>query len=147
VAAQATLVVGAAVVDDLHRPSRLLTARRTTPAALAGRWELPGGKVEPGEVPQDALRRELVEELGVAATLGVELPGPVRGAWPISADLTMRVWLAQVDGEPVARGAHDLVRWLAPTQWDDVPWLAADAPVLDDLRRWWLRRPTVDHAP
>ena len=43
------LVVGAAIVDDLDRPTRLLAARRTGPPALAGGWELPGGKVDPGE--------------------------------------------------------------------------------------------------
>ena len=49
VLAAVRLVVGAAIVDDLARPARLLAARRTEPPALAGGWELPGGKVEPGE--------------------------------------------------------------------------------------------------
>ncbi|MGN6610957.1 MAG: NUDIX domain-containing protein [Angustibacter sp.] len=129
-----TLVVGAAVVDDLTRPRRLLAARRTAPTELAGRWELPGGKVEPGEAPQDALLRELREELDTAARLGEELVGPAGGAWPISPSVVMRVWLAQLDGEPALRGAHDAVRWLSPDEWDDVDWLAPDRPVLARLR-------------
>lgn len=129
-----TLVVGAAVVDDLTRPQRLLAARRTAPTELAGRWELPGGKVEPGEAPQDALLRELREELDAAARLGEELVGPAGGAWPISPSVVMRVWLAQLDGEPALRGAHDAVRWLGPDEWDDVDWLAPDRPVLARLR-------------
>jgi len=50
------LVVGAAIVDDLLRPTILLSARRTEPPELAGGWELPGGKVEPGEHPRGRWR-------------------------------------------------------------------------------------------
>ncbi|QNG21191.1 (deoxy)nucleoside triphosphate pyrophosphohydrolase [Rhodococcus triatomae] len=69
-------VVAAALIVD----GRLLLARRGHPPELAGQWELPGGKVEPGEQPRAALRRELREELGVEADAGerigvdVELP-------------------------------------------------------------------------
>jgi len=55
-----TPVVGAAIIRD----GRVLAARRTSPAAAAGRWEFPGGKVEPGETREAALVREVAEELG-----------------------------------------------------------------------------------
>ena len=57
------LVVGAVIVDDLRHPRRVLAARRATPAPLTGRWEFPGGKVEDGELPEAALRREIREKL------------------------------------------------------------------------------------
>ena len=67
------LVVGAVVVDDLRQPTRFLAAQRAYPAQLRGQWEFPGGKVEPGEVPQAALARELREELDIVVKIGVEV--------------------------------------------------------------------------
>jgi 8-oxo-dGTP diphosphatase len=130
------LVVGAALVNDLRTPGRLLAARRSGPPSLAGRWELPGGKVEPGEPPPDALRRELREELGVDVRLGDEIQPEVGAAWPLSERYEMRVWLGSVvAGRPVPLTSHDELRWLAPPQWQDVDWLDGDRPVLAALRR------------
>ena len=128
------LVVGAVIVDDLLRPRRVLAARRATPAALAGRWEFPGGKVERGELPRPALLREIREELGVDIELGNELVGPDAGCWPISDRLSMRLWFGRLGGEPRPDVAHDQVRWLDATQLADVPWLPADVAVAQRLR-------------
>jgi 8-oxo-dGTP diphosphatase len=130
-------VVGAALVDDLDRPSRLLAARRTEPAALAGGWEFPGGKVDPGESPLQALHREVREELGVGIRLGAAIPGPLgMGLWPLGADFAMAVWLAVVvDGEPRPLEDHDLLTWLGPTDLYAVPWLPADLPIVRAVER------------
>src|SRR5699024_11350553 len=77
------LVVAGAIVDDLHRPTELLAARRSAPKSLAGQWEFAGGKVEPGEAPEVALHRELREELGVGVLLGAEIPSAAGPEWPI----------------------------------------------------------------
>jgi 8-oxo-dGTP diphosphatase len=131
----AVLVVAAAVVDDLRAPTRLLAARRCGPGPLSGGWEFPGGKVEPGEDPVTALHRELAEELQVRVRLGVELPGPDRGAWPISETLELRLWFAElVDGAPAPTGSHDELRWLSRDQLDEVAWLPADLAIVEDLR-------------
>ena len=128
------LVVAAAVVDDLDDSRLLLAARRARPASLAGRWEFPGGKVEPGEAPEEALHRELREELGVQVALGVELLGPDDGAWRLSEQYVMRLWFAEVlEGEPVPLVEHDELRWLPDGQWLDVPWLDADVRIVERL--------------
>ena len=130
------LVVGAAVVDDLTEPSTLLSARRTEPPHLAGGWELPGGKVDPGELPLQALHRELAEELGVTVEVGAELPGPDPGlpGWPLPPSYRMRVWWVRVvDGVPAPIEVHDQVRLLGPGQWLDVDWLPADVPIVQAL--------------
>jgi 8-oxo-dGTP diphosphatase len=129
-------VVAAAIVDDLDRPTRLLAARRSAPEALAGRWEFPGGKVEPGEEQLDALRREIGEELGVRVAVGAELPGPDGGAWPITTKHRMRVWFARLqDGTPEPLEDHDELRWLTASELDDVPWLDGDVQIVAALSR------------
>lgn len=122
------IVVGAAILDG----RRLLAARRTAPAALAGGWELPGGKVEPGEDDLTALVRECREELGVVIGPGARIGGD----WPMPGDAALRVWIATLlEGEPQALEDHSEVRWLEPAQWYDVAWLAADLPVVRALER------------
>ncbi|MBO0846916.1 MAG: (deoxy)nucleoside triphosphate pyrophosphohydrolase [Nocardioides sp.] len=122
-----SLVVGAAVVRD----GRLLAARRTNPPAAAGRWELPGGKVDQGERPDSALVRELAEELGCK----VEVDRWLDGEQPIGDTHVLRAAVCRlVDGEPVAGPDHDALRWLAPAALDDVDWLDPDRPFIPALR-------------
>jgi len=130
-----TLVVAAAVVDDLDAPTRLLACRRTAPSALAGRWEFPGGKVEPDEDPIAALHRELYEELGVRVRLGAEVHSDSDTRWPLGDGLTMRLWTAvTVAGDPRPLEDHDELRWLPRGRWHDVDWLPADVAVVDQLQ-------------
>jgi 8-oxo-dGTP diphosphatase len=125
------LVVGAAIVDDVARPKWLLSARRTAPAELAGRWELPGGKVEQGEKPLDALHREIREELGVGIKIGALLPGPSADCWPLANRYVMQVWLAQITrGEPRPLQNHDALVQLTRAELYDVTWLPADLPIV-----------------
>ncbi len=126
-------VVGAAIVDDLDHPTRLLSARRTEPPALAGGWEFAGGKVDPGESDEQALHRELAEELGVTVRLGEVVPGPLDGGrWPLGESYAMTVWWAVVEtGVPAPLEEHDALRWLGRADLYDVPWLPADLPIVD----------------
>ena len=118
-------MVGAAIVRD----GRVLAARRTTPASAAGRWEFPGGKVEPGESEDDSLVREIEEELGVRITVTRWL----EGAEEIGERYLLKVALATIEaGEPTS-AEHDQIRWLAAAELEAVDWLDADRPFLTEL--------------
>jgi 8-oxo-dGTP diphosphatase len=128
-------VVGAVIVDTLADPRRVLAARRSGSNALQGRWEFPGGKVEPGETPEAALVREVQEELDVTLMLGHELTPPSGQFWPISEDLTLRLFWAEIFvGTPTTGDSHDEVSWLGPADLATVNWLDADRKALQAIR-------------
>ncbi|MET8025722.1 (deoxy)nucleoside triphosphate pyrophosphohydrolase [Streptomyces avermitilis] len=124
------IVVGAALLSG----GRLLAARRSAPPELAGRWELPGGKVEPDETPEHALVRELREELGVTAEPGRRVPGE----WPLKPGYVLRVWTARLlAGTPEPLEDHDELRWLTPDQIWDVDWLDQDVAAVKAVLSVW----------
>lgn len=125
------LVVGALIVRD----GQILAAQRAYPPEFAGQWELPGGKVEPGEDPVDALRRELLEELDVAVVVHDEIPAPDADSWPILSGHRMRVWVCEPLSEPRTGADHLALKWLAPADAFSVQWLAPDVPIIEA----WLR--------
>jgi 8-oxo-dGTP diphosphatase len=121
------VVVGVALLDG---DGRLLAARRSAPSALAGGWEFPGGKVEPGEGDEAALHREVREELGVAIALGDRIGGD----WPLKEGWVLRLWTGRVvEGVPRPLEDHDELRWLVPGDWGSVAWLPADWPIVAAL--------------
>ncbi|MFF4112576.1 (deoxy)nucleoside triphosphate pyrophosphohydrolase [Streptomyces sp. NPDC001714] len=122
------VVVGAALLGA----GRLLAARRSAPPELAGRWELPGGKVEPGETPEHALERELREELGVESETLTRVPGE----WPLREPYVLQVWTARLhpgSPDPKPLQDHDELRWLTPAEIWDVNWLDQDVPAVREV--------------
>jgi 8-oxo-dGTP diphosphatase len=112
------------------RDGRVLASRRIEPPRLAGLWEFPGGKVEPGEDDVSALVRELREELQVEVEVGDRLGEDL----PIGATAVLRVYVCRLlDGEP-ALVDHDEHRWLGADELLDVPWIPVDLPLVEQLR-------------
>ncbi|MDQ1696846.1 MAG: 8-oxo-dGTP diphosphatase [Frankiaceae bacterium] len=123
------VVVAAAILDG--DPPALLAAQRGGPAALAGKWELPGGKVEVGETEQQALERECHEELDIVIAVG-ERAAPDMPT--VAGDAVLRTyWARLVEGSPRAL-EHAALRWLTADELGDVAWLAADLPVIAQIR-------------
>jgi 8-oxo-dGTP diphosphatase len=110
---------------------RVLACERSAPPEVAGRWEFPGGKVEPGETDAQALARECAEELGVRVAVGARVGPDVPLAHGRAVLRVFTVTLLNGD-EPRAL-EHTAMRWLAADELDSVPWLPADRPIVAEL--------------
>ncbi len=132
IAALAADEVQVVVAGAIVAGGRVLAARRSAPASLAGRWELPGGKVDPGESDAAALTRELREELGVEVEVGEQI-GPDVALGPRRVLRCLRARLLDPT-RPIEPTEHDQVRWLTADELDEPDWLDADDELLPHLR-------------
>ena len=110
---------------------RVLACERSAPPEVKGRWEFPGGKVEPGETDRQALVRECAEELGVRVSVGHRVGPDV----PLAhGRAVLRVFaVTLLDGDRPRPLEHSAMRWLAVDELDAVPWLPADRPIVRRL--------------
>ena len=127
-------VVFVAAVALVDIDNRVLIAQRPDGKAMAGLWEFPGGKVEPGETPEAALIREVREELGVDTAASCLAPFTFASHAYAEFHLLMplyicRTWL----GQPAAR-EHRAIKWVRPVRLGDYPMPPADAPLVAMLR-------------
>lgn len=121
----------AVTAGAITRGGRLLAARRAVGAGRGGLWELPGGKVEPGELPEQCLARELGEELGVTVVVGEALARVVHAYPDITIQLTV-FGCELVAGEPQAL-EHAELRWVDGEEAAGLEWSAADASVIAEV--------------
>jgi 8-oxo-dGTP diphosphatase len=123
-----TRVVAALIVRD----GDILVCQRTKHQSMPLKWEFPGGKIETGEQPRDALRRELEEELGIHATIGDEVSRIVH-TYPSGGAVELRFYkVVDFSGEIENRIFRD-VRWAPRHELSTFDFLEADAPIVRDL--------------
>jgi 8-oxo-dGTP diphosphatase len=121
-------VVAGLILDD---NGRLLACRRPEGKHLGGKWEFPGGKVEPGETPKAALIRELEEELGIT-TEALKPLSPVVHDYGRGAIRLIPFLCSIAEGIPHPY-EHSELRWCSPANLTELDWAAADLPILGEF--------------
>ena len=125
------LVVAVALVDP---DGRVLIAQRPDDKSMAGLWEFPGGKIEAGERPEQALIRELGEELGITVQEACLAPFTFASHTYGGFHLLMPLYVCRRwDGDPRPRH-HAALKWVRPKDMKDYPMPAADLPLIPMLR-------------
>jgi 8-oxo-dGTP diphosphatase len=120
------------VAAVIEKDGKLLVCQRTRHQTMPLKWEFPGGKIEEGEQPRDALRRELEEELGIHAKVGHEI-ARVQHIYPNGAAVELRFFIVrEYDGEIENRIFRDL-QWAFPNALPSYDFLEADASLVKDL--------------
>lgn len=124
-------VVAAVICDDMNVKNKIFATARGY-GDLKGGWEFPGGKVELGETPQEALKREITEELDTKILIG-ELIDTIEYDYP-TFHLSMDCFWAEVqEGDLELKEAQE-AKWLTKEELDSVAWLPADVTLIDRIR-------------
>lgn len=123
-----TIRVAAAVIRDKNRI--FATARGY--GDFKGKWEFPGGKIEVGETPQEALRREIIEELDTEIRVG-ELIDTIEYDYP-DFHLSMECFWCEIVNGKLKLKEHEAAKWLTREELHSVEWLPADAELIDQIK-------------
>jgi 8-oxo-dGTP diphosphatase len=124
------LTVVAALIES---GGRLLVCQRRRGDTFALMWEFPGGKLQPGEAPAEALARELREELGVGARIGPEIYRTRHRYAEMNEPIELIFFVAQVEPRAVENLAFERIEWREPPSLADLNFLPADRELIDRL--------------
>ena len=127
---RAHIQVACAIIE---RGGLVLAAQRSATMALPLKWEFPGGKIDAGESPEECLRRELIEELGLHVQVGKPLAA-VTHHYP-AFTVTLYPFVCSVESGEMTLHEHAAVVWLLPEELSTLDWAEADLPVIDAYRQ------------
>ena len=121
-------VVAALIVKD----GKILACQRTRHQVMPLKWEFPGGKIEDGEQPRDAMRRELEEELGIKAEVGDEVSRIVH-EYPSGGSVELRFYVVRSYQGEIENRIFKEIRWVDPAELGKLDFLEADVTILKAL--------------
>ena len=128
-----TIRVVAAIIKDINEQGKeIIFATRRGYGDFKGGWEFPGGKIEEGETPREALVREIKEELDIEISVG-ELIDTIEYDYPMF-HLSMDCFFAEITSGELVLKEHEDAKWLTKEELDDVDWLPADVTLIEEIR-------------
>ena len=128
-----TIRVVAAIIKAVNKENEpIIFATQRGYGEFKGGWEFPGGKIEEGETPQEALKREIVEELSTEIAVG-ELIDTIEYDYP-TFHLSMDCFWAEIVSGDLVLTEHEAAKWLTKDELDSVEWLPADITLIDKIR-------------
>lgn len=129
-----TVKVVAAIIKAVNENGEtIIFATQRGYGDFKGGWEFPGGKIESGETPQEALKREIIEELDTEVSVG-ELMDTVEYDYP-QFHLSMDCFWCQIVRGNLVLKEHEAARWLTKDELNNVEWLPADITLIEKIRK------------
>ena len=129
-----TIRVVAAITKSVNEKGEtIIFATQRGYGDFKGGWEFPGGKIEAGETPQEALKREIMEELETEINVG-ELIDTIEYDYP-TFHLSMDCFWAEIVSGNLVLKEHEAAKWLTKDELDSVKWLPADVTLIDKIRK------------
>lgn len=125
-------VVAAVIKAENEKGQPIIFATQRGYGDLKGGWEFPGGKIEEGETPQEALKREIMEELDTEISVG-DLIDTIEYDYP-TFHLSMDCFWCQIVKGDLVLKEHEAAKWLRMDELDSVEWLPADVNLIDQIR-------------
>jgi 8-oxo-dGTP diphosphatase len=113
----------------IEKNGKVLATQRSAAMSMPLKWEFPGGKIEVGESPQECLRRELIEELGIRVRARKSLPTHTHD-YPMFT-ITLYPFLCLIESGEIVCHEHNAIAWLPPKELNTLDWAQADLPVID----------------
>jgi 8-oxo-dGTP diphosphatase len=128
----------------IESEGKLLVCQRRRADSFGLMWEFPGGKLEPGETPAQAIARELHEELGVTAHIGQEIYRARHQYSELAEAIDLIFFTATVNPAEIRNQAFETMEWRVPSNLADLNFLPADRELVEKLRTGTLKAPKAD---
>ena len=116
---------------------KILCTQRSESMSLPLKWEFPGGKINDGESPEECLKRELHEELGIEVTIGAPLP--ISTYHYPTFSVTLYPFICKIESGEIVLHEHSAMSWMSPEKLQNLDWAEADGPVIKEYQRQFVR--------